>query len=575
METKTCDLLIIGSGAGAQCAALTALSQGLKVLMVEKEEKFGGASARAGGGLWIPNTPHAAKAGVPDSREKAITYFRHETGNRYNESKVGAFLDNGPAMLEFVESASSLRFHVLAEFPDYHCESPGGGHGRSLFPYAWDAAELGKEIHRLRPVLMAASFMSMQIGVSEVPTYLTASRKLSSFAHVAKCMARRVVDQVRAGRTMRLTSGNAVVGGLAAAAFRRGLELWTSAPARSLIREGDRVTGAIVERFGEKVRVEARRAVIVSTGGFPHDSVRRAQLFPQGASAPEVWAMLPYGNAGEGIRMIEAVGGKFNSDMTMPIALTPITTLRTGEGRLETIPVFFNRGAPGVISVTRQGKRFVNEARSYHDWGVALLKEYGDDQEAEAWIVCDHRALRKYGLGIIKPAPFPIKSFLKSGYLKTGRTPRELAISAGIDPDGLERTFAEFNRNADRDEDPAFHRGSTDYERAGGDAEYGGNPCIGPLSQAPYYAIRVFAGCVATFAGIEGDQNAQVIGTDGAPIAGLYAIGNDMASITGGDYISGGCTLGPAMTFGYIAANHIAGLAASEIAAPKLVNSRA
>lgn len=558
MKTKACDLLIIGSGAGAMCAALTATVQGLQVLMIEKEEKFGGASARSGGGLWIPNTPHAARAGVTDSREKAITYFRHETGKRYNEAKVGAFLDNGPAMLDFVERNSSLRFQVLAEFPDYHCENQGGGHGRSLFPHAWDAAELGEELHRLRPVLMAASFMSMQIGVSEVPTYLTASRKFGSFLHVARCMMRRMVDQMRAGRTLRLTSGNAVVAGLAAAAFRNGLQLWTSAPARSLIRDGERVTGAVVETCGEQIRIEAARGVIMATGGFPHDSIRRAELFSQGRAAPEVWAMLPYGNAGEGIRMAEAAGARFNGDMTTPIALTPITTLHTGEGRLETIPVFFNRGAPGVISVTRQGKRFVNEARSYHDWGVALLKAYGDEQEAVAWIVCDHRALRRYGLGIIKPAPFPLRPYLRSGYLKMGRTPAELALRAGIDPEGLERTIREFNEAAIKDEDPDFHRGSTDYERAGGDPEYRGNPCIGPLNRPPYYAIRVFAGCVATFAGIDTEAHARALGRNGKPIPGLYVIGNDMASITGGDYISGGCTLGPAMTFGYIAANHIA-----------------
>lgn len=559
MKTNSCDLLIIGSGAGAMCAALTASSRGLRVLMVEKEEKFGGASARSGGGLWIPNTPHAARAGVLDSREKAMTYFHHETGNRFNEKKVAAFLDHGPQMLEFVEAHSTLRFQVLAEFPDYHCEIPGGGHGRSLFPYAWDAADLGDEIHRLRPVLLGARFMGMQIGVSEVPLYLTASRKVGSFLHVAKCIIRRAIDQVRAGRTLRLTSGNAVVGGLAAAAFRKGVELWTSAPARELIRENGRVTGAVVETATGKVRVEATQGVILSTGGFPHDSTRRAELFPNGRAAPEVWAMLPYGNAGEGIRMAEAAGALFNSDMTTPIALTPITTLHNGEGRLETIPVFFNRGAPGVISVTRAGKRFVNEARSYHDWGVALLNACDNGEEAVAWIVCDHRALRRYGLGVIKPAPFPIKSFIKSGYLKVGKTPRELAINAGIDPDGLEQTFVEFNGPASTGDDPSFHRGTTDYERAGGDLEYGSNPCVGPLNQVPYYAIRVFAGCVATFAGINTDEKAQALDAQGNPIPGLYVIGNDMASITGGDYISGGCTLGPAMTFGHIAANHIAG----------------
>lgn len=555
---KECDVLIIGSGAAAMSAALAASTAGLGVLIVEKEEKFGGASARAGGGVWIPNTHHAKRYGLDDSEEMAETYFRHETGERYDPQRVSAFLRNGPAMIEFVERNSTLTFHLLAEFPDYHVENPGGGMGRSLYPNPWNAHELGEEIERLRPVLRSATFMGMQIGVGEVPMYFTAARKLGSFLHVLGSMARRGWDQVIHGRTMRLVSGNALVAGLAAAAFRKGAELWTSSPARQLIVENDRVVGAIVDGPDGSVHVRARQGVILATGGFPHDSKRRAELFPPGKAAPEVWGMLPYGNTGDGIRMAENVGASFNSDMSIPIALTPITTLKSGEGPLETNPVFFNRGAPGVISVTKAGNRFVNEARSYHDWGLGLLQQSDPEQEAVAWIVCDHRAMRRYSLSVIKPAPFPLRRHLRSGFIKRGRTIRELARNAGIDPEGLEATVTRFNLHAAMGRDPDFGRGSTAYELANGDPEHSPNPCVGPLDQAPYYALRVFAGCVATFAGLRTNEHAQVLDQQGSPIAGLYAVGNDMASITGGDYISGGCTLGPGMTFGYIAANHIA-----------------
>src|SRR6266404_513998 len=557
MKVKSCDLLIIGSGAAAMSAALTALVGGLKVLMVEKEAHFGGASARSGGCIWMPNLPRAALSGGTDSREEAIKFLTHEAESRYNERTSAAFVDNGPQMVEFVEKHSPLRFHWLPGFPDYHCDSPGGSTtGRNYYAANWDAGPLGKEIDRLCPQLAFSTFMGMQIGVNEVGYYMTAGRKVRSLLRVAKYMLLRVRDQIRAGRTLRLGAGNALMGALAHGAFRRGLELWTECPGRELIREGDRVIGAIVDTPTGRIRVEASRGVVLATGGFPHDSKRRAELFPQGAAAPEVWGMMPYGNSGDGIRLGESVGGRFNSDMKLPIALTPINRLHVGEGALATMPIFFNRGMPGVIAVTRDGKRFANEGRSYHDVGVNLLRKTAGDPEAIAWIICDHRVLRRYGMGRSFPFPLPYKRFVKNGYLKRGRTIRELAQSAGIDPDGLEQSVTAYNRFAVEGKDPEFNRGTNAYDIANGDPEHKPNPCIGPLDHAPFYAIRVFAGCVGTFAGLQTNANAQVMDNAGRPIEGLYAVGNDMASITGGDYIAGGCTLGPGMTFGYIAGQH-------------------
>ncbi|MCC7412617.1 MAG: FAD-binding protein [Gammaproteobacteria bacterium] len=565
METKQCDLLLIGSGAAAMTAALTALTAGLSVLMVEKEEYFGGASARSGGCIWMPNLPRAAAAGGKDSREMALQFFMHENGPRFNARLATAFIDNGPRMVEFVEQNSPLRFHWLGGFPDYHCDSPGGSTtGRAYYPAIWDAGPLGKEIHRLRPQLGFGTFLGMQIGVNEVGYFMTAGRKLGSLLYVAKCILLRIRDQFRAGRTLRLAAGNALLGALASSAFERGLELWTTSPARELIREGERIVGAVVDTARGRVRIEARRGVVLGTGGFPHDSKRRAELFPPGATAPEVWGMMPYGNSGDGIRLGESVGAKFNADMKSPIALTPINTLHSGEGRLETMPIFFNRGMPGVIMVTRDGRRFANEGRSYHDVGVALLRQAAGEPEAVAWVICDHRVIRRYGMGRSYPFPLPYRRHVKSGYLRTGRTIRELAVSAGINPDGLEQTVANYNRNAAEGRDPEFNRGTNAFDIASGDPEHKPNPAVGPLDHAPFYAIRVYAGCVGTFAGLQTDENAQVLDTSGRPIAGLYAVGNDMASVTGGDYISGGCTLGPGMTFGYVAARHAAGLSAQQ-----------
>ena len=566
MQTKSCDLLIVGSGAAAMSAALTAMVAGLKVLMVEKEEYFGGASARSGGCIWMPNWSRATDAGGNDSREDAVRFLMHENGPRYNRTTAESFIDNGPAAIDFLEQHSELVFKWLPGFPDYHCDSPGGSTtGRAYYPQSWDAGPLGREIHRLRPQPSFGTFLGMQIGVNEVGTYITAGRSFRSLLYVGKCILRRFRDQFRAGRSLRLCSGNALIGSLAAAALQRGLELLTSTPARELIREGDRIIGAMVDTPTGRLRVEASRGVLLATGGFPHDSKRRAELFPPGATAPEVWGMMPYGNSGDGIRMAEAVGGKFSADMKSPIALTPINTLRMGEGPLSTMPIFFSRGMPGLIAVTRDGRRFCNEGRSYHDFGSALLVKASGEPQAVAWIVCDHRLLRRWGLGLAYPFPLPYRQHIKSGYLKAGSTVRELALNAGIDPEGLERTVTAYNLDAARGQDPEFHRGSNAFDLANGDPTNKPNPCVGPLDHGPYYAIRVYAGCVGTFAGLQTDGNARVVDASGRPIPGLYAAGNDMASITGGTYVAGGCTLGPGLTFGYIAARHAAGLGINNV----------
>lgn len=553
-----CDFLVIGSGAAAMSAALTATVKGLKVLIVEKDEKFGGATARSGGCPWIPCSPHAAAMGYHDSREEAETFFRHETGERFNEDTVKAFLDNGPEMLTFIEQNSPVRFGFLGGFPDYHCDSPGGSMtGRALYPKNWDAAPLGKELDRLRPPLRTGTFMGMQIGVNEVGYYLTAGRKIRSALYVAKCLLLRLRDQVRAGRTLRLALGNSLIGGLASAFFERGGQLWTKSPAKQLLMKDGRVVGAIVDTAAGLVEVSAKRGVMIATGGFPHDSALRAEMFPPGARAPELWNMYPYGNSGDGIKMAREVGAHFERDTKSPLAFSPIIRLPNVEGGLETMPAFFNRGMPGVIAVTRNGKRFCNEGRSYHDFSVNLVEVTPPEEEPVAWIIFDHRVLRRYGMGPVYPSPMPYKHYIKNGFLKSGSTVRELALDAGINADQLEKTVAQYNHFAREGNDPEFNRGTNAFDIANGDPEHSPNPCVGPLDKAPYYAMRVFAGCVGTFPGLQTNGKGQVLNESGNPIPGLYAGGNDMLSITGGDYISGGCTVGPGLTFGYIVGNQV------------------
>jgi succinate dehydrogenase/fumarate reductase flavoprotein subunit len=306
-----------------------------------------------------------------------------------------------------------------------------------------------------------------------------------------------------------------------------------------------------------RTEVRARRGVVLAAGGFPHDLARRRALFRHAPSGAEHWSPAPPGNTGDGLRLGEAVGAAVEDRYPNAAAWVPVSLVPLPDGTFGTFPHFVDRSKPGVIAVTRNGKRFVNEADSYHDFVQAMVRATEGEEHA-AWFICDHTAQRRYGLGYAKPFPLPLQPYLGSGYLKRGRTLEALAAQAGIDAAGLARTVAEYNGPAASGEDPAFGRGSTAYNRSLGDPAVQPNPCVAPLAKAPFYAVKVVPGDLGTFAGLRGDRHARVLDAEGRPIPGLYAAGNDLASIMGGNYPGGGITLGPAMTFGYIAAQHMA-----------------
>jgi succinate dehydrogenase/fumarate reductase flavoprotein subunit len=330
---------------------------------------------------------------------------------------------------------------------------------------------------------------------------------------------------------------------------------------RELVGADGAVRGAVIETREGRVRVDARRGVVLACGGFPHDHERRRRLFPHAPTGAEHWSPAPPGNTGDGLRLAEAAGARIEQDLPHAAAWVPVSRVRRKDGTTGLFPHFIDRAKPGVIAVTRRGRRFVNEANSYHDFVQGLNAACGPREEQTAFLLADHRAIRRYGLGFAKAFPLPLAPHLASGYLLRGATPAELAARAGIDPAALQVTLEAYNRDARDGRDPAFGKGSTAYNRFLGDATVTPNPCVAPLDQPPYYAVQVVIGDLGTYAGIRTDGHARALGDRGQPIPGLYAAGNDMASIMGGNYPAGGITLGPAMTFGYIAGCHLAGAA--------------
>ncbi len=559
-DVYECDVLVAGSGCSGMSAAITARSRGLDVLIVEKEPRFGGTTARSGGWLWIPGTSLAKAYGIEETPEQARNYLRHEAGNNYDAARVDAFLSAGPEAVDFFTSKTALRFDMPLVFPDYHAEAPGGAQGgRSMVTRPFDGRELGDLVKHLGMPLPELTVFGMMLGSGkEIIHFMRVTKSVTSAAYVAKRLSRHLMDVLRYGRGMTLTNGNALAGRLAKSALDLKIPMWLSSPVRELTMENGAVTGAIVMRDGRELRVRARQGVVLACGGFPHDVERRRKMFPHAPTGVEHHSPGPTGNTGDGLRLAESAGGRVEDRLPNAAAWVPVSLTTRKDGSKGVMPHFIDRAKPGVIAVMRDGRRFANEGNSYHDFVQAMVKAARPGEEIAAFLVCDHQTLRKYGLGCVPPFPMPLGHHLETGYLMRGETLEALAAKAGIDAGAFVETVKQFNATAPQGHDPAFGKGSKAYNRYQGDALHGPNPCIAPIENGPYYAIKLVIGDLGTYAGIVTDEHARALDAEGRVIPGLYAAGNDMASIMGGNYPGAGITLGPALTFGYIAGRHLA-----------------
>jgi len=555
------DVLIAGTGAAGFATALTARRAGLSVLMVEKEPQFGGTTAYSAGVIWIPMNHHAEAEGLADSRDAALAYMAHQAGNYHDRARAEAFVDTAAEMVRTFEDEGWARFALAPTWADYHPHDPGGvDGGRSLVPGQYDGRRLGDWFSKLRaPLQTMMGLGGMMVGRTDIPHVFAMARAPRSALHVAG-MALRYYRDRAAGhpRGTRLMNGNALIAQMAERALDMGVELWLESPLVAIERDG-RVTGATVERSGSAQRIEVARAVVLASGGFPRAAERTGAAYRHLAANKNHVTLPPPGNTGDGARLAEEMGGRLSLDVVHPAAWTPVSQVPQPDGSLAPYPHFIDRGKPGYIAVDKRGKRFVSEAASYHTFVPAMMAACEDDAEIAAWVICDRRALRRYGLGALGPAPVRVAPFLRSGYVKTGQTLDELAAACGIDAAGLKDTVARFNPAAAKGEDPEFGRGGDAYQVFNGDPAHRPNPSLGPLQHAPFYAVKVEPGELGTFAGIATDASARVLDGDGAPIPGLYAVGNDALSVMGGAYPGAGITIGPAMTFGYIAGRHLAG----------------
>lgn len=555
-----CDLIVVGTGSAGLSAAITAKKRGLNVVVLEKEPVFGGTTALSGGVLWIPLNPHGRKQNPADNAEAVRRYMMEETGAFYDEAAVNAFIENGPRMVEFFERETSMKF-IPTLYPDYHPNKPGGVEiGRSILAEPYDIRGLGEDMARLKPPLKTITFIGMMFNSSnaDLKHFFRATKSLTSFVYVAKRLANHLKELALYRRAINVTSGNALAARLAKSALDLGIPILTSTPAKQILIEDGKAIGVLAGGADGERRITARHGVVLAAGGFPHDVKRITQAYPHLKRGHQHLSPTPVSNTGDGVNMAEAAGAVVDIRFKDSAAWMPVTKVDYGNGEIGVFPHLLDRYKPGIIGVLKNGKRFTNESNSYHDVGLAMVQACQELDETAMWLICDKPTLGKYGLGFVKPAPMPIGRFIRNGYLFEGKTLADLARVTGVDAAGLERTVREYNVGAVKGQDPVFGRGSTAFNRYLADPENQPNPCVAPVQTGPFYAVKVIMGDLGTFDGIQTSVVGEVLKRDGSKIDGLYAVGNDRASIMGGNYPGAGITHGPNMTFGYVTAHHIA-----------------
>lgn len=557
MQPLECDVLVIGSGASGLAAAVTAAHHGLQVIVAEKASQLGGTSAWSGGWLWIPRNPLAIAEGIVETDDAPERYLRAQTHVSELDPRQRAFLHHGPEMVAFFQQHTAVQFQCGSRMPDMRDGDGSTRGGRSLCALPYDGRLLGPWLRKLRPPLDIVSLAGMGIaGGADMAAFFNATRLPTAALHVGKRLLRHGRDLLLHRRGLQLVNGNALVARLLRSALDLGVTLLTDKPASGLLGEG-RVSGA---QFADGQLIHARRGVVLACGGFAHDRQRIAQLMPHAPDGGQHYSAAPWENSGDGLRLGEQAGGLVQATLAHAGAWAPVSRVPRSDGSFGHFPHLIDRAKPGFIAVRRDGRRFVNEADCYHDFMNALFAATPQGEAPQAWLICDHAAQRRYGIGWAKPFPFPTRHYQRCGYLHSGRTLAQLAQRCGIDAEQLQRTVDGFNRHAAKGEDPLFRRGVSAYNRAQGEPLQAPNPSLRPLLHGPFHAVKLLPGSLGTFAGLGTDASARVLDREERPIPGLYAVGNDMDSVMGGHYPSGGITLGPGMTFGYLAARALSTL---------------
>jgi 3-oxosteroid 1-dehydrogenase len=542
------DVAVVGSGGGGLVCALVAKLEGLDSIVLEKTQYYGGSTAMSGGGIWIPNNHLMAKAGVPDSYENALTYMKCIAGDRVPEARLEAYVRRAPEALRYLEDRVALLYCIVPGYSDYYAELPGGTvEGRGLEPIPFDGRKLGDNLKALKNLPYGIpGGISVTIGeycqLSRVKT--TTKGKLAALKFGMVFIKNRLLG------VERLTMGRALVGRLRYSLMKQNIPLWLDSPAKRLLTENGRVVGVEILKDGKPFAIQARKGVVLAAGGFARNLEMRKRYQQHPITVD--WTVANEGNTGDAINMGIEIGAAI--DLMDDAWWGSTSLLPSGQAMFHVS----ERALPGTAIVNSAGRRFGNEAAPYTDWGHSVYEANSSEASTiPCYYIMDQRARNNYMFGLILPGRLP-KEYITSGYVKKANTIRELALQCGIDQAGLEDTVERMRVYAQDGKDGEFGKGDTTYDRFYGDPTVKPNPCLAPIEKPPYYAAELFPGDLGTKGGLVTDENARVLRSDGSVVDGLFSTGNNSASVMGNSYAGPGATIGPAITFGYLAAMHMA-----------------
>jgi succinate dehydrogenase/fumarate reductase flavoprotein subunit len=551
------DLVVIGSGAAGFSAALTAAIDGARVLLVERTAHVGGTTALSAATTWVPGTKRGLAVNPEDTPERVATFLNNAVGERSNPQLRQAFIDKGPQAIANLEDHSALQFQVRLLHPDYLSELEGSVLcGRAIEPQPFDGKLLGPNIDLVRrPIPEFTVLDGMMVDRDDIFHLLRLTENFKSFSYSMRIILRHYWDKVAHPRSTRWVMGNAMIGRMLYSYIQRKGLLVTHTEVTELIQNENGIQGVVLEQNGKRISLHSKRGVVMASGGFNRHTHRRAEMLP---GAKTEWSPSAPGHTGLAQDLALKAGAQLGTGGLSHAFWAPVSIRKRADGSTASFPHFvMDRGKPGMITVDSQGRRYVNESTSYHLFGMAMQAHHGHTPCIPSWLVCDAGALKRYGIGMIRPGGKALSPFLADGYLKQGLSLKDLALQIKVPADSLEATVARFNTMADQGVDTDFERGTTAYQRANGDATWSGsNCCLGALREGPFFAIALYPGDIGAATGLMTNEHAQALNAKGDAIQGLYACGNDMHSIMGGVYPAPGITLGPAITFGYLAAQH-------------------
>ncbi len=554
------DVIVVGSGAGAMTSAIFAADQGNSVLIVEKSDKYGGTSAISGGGIWIPNNDEFKALGGNDSYDSALTYIKASSQGSVEESRIRAYLDNAPKMIRELQANSRVKYAVADKYPDYypHLEGSLPG-GRTMDPELFDTTGLGDEMDHQQPASGNTLLMGKMAWTAR-QAHKAVAKERGWMLMIIGLMLRYKLDfkaRRKGRRDSRAGLGASLSASLRHSLIDRNIPLWRNTAFTDFVMDGDRVTGIKVTKDGQEIELSAKHGVIMGSGGFEQNQQLREKYLP--APSQQRWSATPAGcNTGAGLEAGLKIGAA--TDLLdwcwwAPTLNVPKEPSARG--------LFAERAFPGAIVVDGLGKRFFNEAAPYLEFGDAMYKnnEATGGKSVPAWVVFDSHFRFEYAMGPLMPGKImpdsrAPKAWRDDVYFKAD-TLDELAGLIDVDAKGLAETTEKMNRYAETGIDEDFQRGGNVFDRYYGDSHVKPNPCLAPIKKGPFYAMKINPGDIGTKGGLLTNDSAQVVTPSGEAIEGLYAIGNCSSSVMGTSYPGAGSTIGPAMTFGYVAANHI------------------